>query len=89
MKETKEMMEILSKNKREAQMRAALKKQREEAQKAKEKEQLHCGIIVVLAFILLVVIAIIGHNYLEDEYNKCMASGKSETTCNAIRSIDE
>ena len=38
MKETKEMMEILSKNKREAQMRAALKKQREEEKKAKEEK---------------------------------------------------
>lgn len=87
MKETMEMIEILSKNKAEAQKREAIRKQTEK--KAKEKEQLKMGFIAVLAFILLVVIAIIGHNYLEDEYNKCMESGKSETTCNAIRSIDK
>lgn len=89
MKETMKMIQILDKRKREAQMRAERERLIIKQKEAQKKEQLHMGIAALIAFILLVVIVILGHNYLENEYNKCMASGKSETTCNAIRSIDK
>ncbi len=91
MKETMEMIEILNENKKKAQMRDALraKREKERKQKEKEKEQLFYGIVAVLLFIILIAIFFIGNCYLNNEYNKCIAAGKSEAACEVVRSIDK
>ena len=84
MKETMEMIQILDKNKKEAQKRI-----KEEKVKAQKKEQLKTKVLVALVIILFIVALGVLKNIMDRDYNNCIQSGKSETVCQQMRSIDK
>ena len=84
MKETMEMIQILEKNKKEAQLRRIEQKKKEQ-----KKEQIRTGILLALAIILFIVTLGVLKNIMDRDYNKCIQSGKSEAVCQQMRSIDK
>ena len=82
MKERMEMIQILEKNKRAAQLRRAnIKRQK--------KEQTKTAILLVLVIILLILSIGLLNKITKDDYNNCINSGKSESVCSQLRSIDK
>lgn len=82
MKETMEMIQILEKNKKAAQIKRA-------KVKAQKKEQKKTGLLIALLIILLILSVGLLNKITKDDYNNCIKSGKSESVCSYLRSIDK
>lgn len=87
MKETMEMIQILERNKKEAQKRK--QKEREIRIREQKKEQKKTGLLIALLIILLILSVGLLNKITKDDYNNCIKSGKSETMCSYLRSIDK
>ena len=84
MKETMEMIQILDKNKKEAQKRI-----RQEKIRNQKKEQLTTKVLVALVIILFIITLGVLKNIMDRDYNNCIHSGKSADVCETYRSIDK
>lgn len=84
MKETMEMIQILEQNKKAAQLRRIEAKKKEQ-----KKEQKKTGLLIALLIILLILSVGLLNKITKDDYNNCIKSGKSETMCSYLRSIDK
>lgn len=85
MKETKQMMEILHKNKKESQKRDLIER-KQQVKDHNKKELLKIAGLVVLAIILLFITLNVMSKALEDDYKACV-SQHGETYCQAVSGI--
>jgi cytoskeletal protein RodZ len=89
MKETMEMIQILEQNKKEAQLRAKRQALIAKQKKEQKKEQIKTGILLALLIISFILSVALLKKIMDRDYNNCIESGKSESVCSQMRSIDK